>query len=264
LEISPPLLILAASSMRILIVSMAPRAVDGFVSRGGGAAAGGGGFQEVAFVKSHPNKMTTTTVSKPSPPSRVAVVSSSSTTTSTCLQAMSSSIDTRFMWNAGLSFGKGEFAFYVSFDRFMSPFPQQDKDANPDLFNLPKGVYEVALPKPLGIVFEEIEQGRGLYVKELVEGGNAEGLGGMIKPGDVLVGMTAIKIVGAKYERRLIPAFGFDFDTMVGAVESNAPKFGCDDVVLMFEQPDVANSQEVQSFMAFFEPPFDNPWKQRQ
>lgn len=237
-------------STLLLLVAMliSTRLVDGFVSKGGV-------FQ--AFAMKNPK----TGVVPTRPPSPPAVASSSSSST-TCLQA-TSSIDTRFMWNAGLSYGKGDFAFYTSFDRFMRVFPQEDKDANPEIFNLPKGVYEVALEKPLGIVFEEIESGRGLYVQELVEGGNAEKLG-IIKPGDVLVGITAIKIVGAKYERRMIPARSFDFDTMVGAVESNARKFGCDDVVMMFEKPDVVDAQEVQSFLSFFEPPFDNPWKQRQ
>jgi len=145
----------------------------------------------------------------------------------------------------------------------MSPFPQEDKDAFPEVFNLPKGTYEVSLLKPLGIVFEEIEVGKGLYVQDLVEGGNAA-MSGKIRVGDVLIGMTAIKIVGAKYERRLIPARNFDFDTMVGAVESNEKKWGCDDVGMMFERPDEADSAEVDDFLAFFEPPFDNPWKQRQ
>jgi hypothetical protein len=231
-----------------MLVMLFTRTVDGFVSKGGVLP---------AFVKNDPKSSGVFTPLLP-----VIIALSLSSTSSSRLQA-TSSIDTRFMWNAGLSFGKGDFAFYANFDRFMSPFPHQDKDANPDIFNLPKGVYEVILPKPLGIVFEEIEEGRGLYVQELVEGGNGA-QSGMIQPGDVLVGITAIKIVGAKYERRLIPARNFDFDTMVGAVESNKPKFGCSDVVLMFEKPDVANAQEVQSFMSFFEPPFDNPWKQRQ
>ena len=174
-----------------------------------------------------------------------------------------STVDTSFMWNAGLNFGKGEFTFYTSFDKWMSVFPDEDRQANPDIFQLPTGVYEVRLTKPLGIVFEEIDAGRGLYVQELVEGGNAARQG-TVKPNDVLIGITAVKIVGAKYERRLIPCRGFDFDTMVGAVESNNAKWSCDDVVMMFERPGEADPKAVDTFMAFFEPPFDNPWKQRQ
>ena len=162
------------------------------------------------------------------------------------------------MWPAGLNFGKGSFSMYRNFDDFLKPFSDEDRQAFPEVFNLPKGVYEISLQKPLGIVFEEIEAGKGLYVQDLVEGGNAE-QSGEVKIGDNLVAMTAVKIVGAKYERRLIPARGFDFDTMVGAIESNIPKWGCDDVVLLLERPDEADTAEVDKFLAFFEPPFDNP-----
>ncbi|GAX18310.1 hypothetical protein FisN_23Hh203 [Fistulifera solaris] len=175
----------------------------------------------------------------------------------------STGINTSFMWNAGLSYGKGSFAFYRNFNDMMKVFPDEDRQAYPEIFNLPKGVYEVRLNKPLGIVFEEIETGRGLYVQDLVEGGNAE-REGTIRPGDVLVGMSAVKIVGAKYERRMIPARNFDFDTMVGAVSSNDPKWSCDDVMIMVERPGEADSTKVDQFMSFFEPPIDNPWKQPQ
>ena len=166
--------------------------------------------------------------------------------------------NTAGMWNSGNSFGKGDFVYYKSLRSWMSPFPDEDKAAFPEIFSLPKGCYEVSLTKPLGIVFEEIEAGKGLYVQDLVEGGNAE-LSGMVKAGDLLVAMTAVKIVGAKYERRLIPARGFDFDTMVGAVESNIPKWGCEDVVLLLERPEEADRAEVDTFLEFFEPPFANP-----
>lgn len=192
-----------------------------------------------------------------------APLSSTATTRSTTTSLKATQIDTSFMWNRGLNFGKGDFKFYVSFADMMSVFPEEDRAANPEIFNLPAGVYEVTLPKPLGIVFEEIEAGRGLYVQDLVEDGYAA-LSGQIKPGDVLVGMTAVKIVGAKYERRMIPARKFDFDTMVGAVTSNDPKWGCNEVVLMFERPGECDSAKVADFMDFFEPPFDNPWKQQQ
>lgn len=167
------------------------------------------------------------------------------------------------MWNAGLSFGKGDFRFYQSFNKMMGVFPVEDREAFPDLFRLPRGVYEVSLRKPLGIVFEEIDSGRGLYIQDLVPDGNAS-VDGTVRIGDILVGITAVKIVGAKYERRLIPARNFDFDTMVGAIASNEEKWGCDDVVLMVERPGEADSVQVAEFMQFFEPPFDNPWKQRQ
>jgi hypothetical protein len=172
-------------------------------------------------------------------------------------------IDTSFMWNAGLNFGKGPFVYYSNFERMMSVFPPEDRQAFPELFQIPPGVHEVRLSSPLGIVFEEIESGKGLYVQDLVEDGNAA-REGTVQIGDILLGITAVKVVGAKYERRLIPARKFDFDTMVGAVQSNSPKWGCDDVMIMVERPGEADSAKVQEFMKFYEPPFDNPWKQRQ
>jgi hypothetical protein len=158
------------------------------------------------------------------------------------------------MWGSGLNFGKGNFAFYKTFDAFMKPFTPEDREEFPEVFNLPKGVYEVSLTKPLGIVFEEIDAGKGIVVKDLVEDGLAARQG-MIQPGDVLVGITAVKIVGAKWERRLIPSRKFDFDTVVGAIGSNEPKWGCSDVVLMFERPGEADPSTVDAFMDFFEPP---------
>lgn len=174
-----------------------------------------------------------------------------------------SSLTVPGMWGAGLNFGKGEFAFYKSFDSFMKPFTEEDREAFPEVFNLPKGVYEISMTTPLGIIFEEIEAGKGVYVQDLVEDGLAE-TQGKIQVGDVLVAVTAVKVVGAKWERRLLPARKFDFDTTVGAIGSNEAKWGCNDVILMFERPGESDSPEVDKFLDFFEPPFDNPWKQQQ
>merc|ERR1719223_1832135 len=114
---------------------------------------------------------------------------------------------------------------------------------------------------PLGIVFEEIEVGRGVYVVDLVEGGNAD-IQDVVQKGDILVGVTAIKVVGAKWERRLIPARDLDFDTVINAIGSNEPKWGCEDVVLQFERPDdVEDAQAVADHLAFFNPPGDSAWR---
>ena len=51
-------------------------------------------------------------------------------------------------------FGKGPFKYYNNFDAFMAPFPDEDREMYPEMFSLPKGVYEISLPKPLGIAFE--------------------------------------------------------------------------------------------------------------
>jgi hypothetical protein len=167
------------------------------------------------------------------------------------------------MWPSGLNFGKGAFIFYRNFNSWMKPFSEDDRAAFPEVFNLPKGVYEVSMTKPLGIVFEEISIGKGIFVLDLVDGGLAERQG-RIEVGDVLVGITAVKIVGAKWERRLIPARKFDFDTVVGAIQSNEAKWGCNDVVMQFERPGEADPAEVDKFMEFFEPPFTSPWRQQQ
>mmetsp|Transcript_28900 Transcript_28900/g.61028 ORF Transcript_28900/g.61028 Transcript_28900/m.61028 type:complete len:211 (+) Transcript_28900:135-767(+) len=164
------------------------------------------------------------------------------------------------IWNTGNSFGKGEFRFYEGLDSYMKPFPDEDREMYPEMFKLPKGVYEVPLAKPCGILFEEIEPNCGVYVQDLVEGGNAARQG-VLQNGDVLVAMTAVQISGAKWERRMIPARKFGFDLVVNAIGSNDEKWGCNNVILMVERPGEADSEEVGKFLEFFEPPSDTPWK---
>ena len=181
--------------------------------------------------------------------------------TKTSTQLSSSKFDTRAMWNNGNGFGKGQFTFYRSQQDWMKPFPDEDREIYPELFTLPKGVYEISSVKPLGIVFEEIEPGKGVYVSDLVEGGNAD-IQGVIQKGDILVGVTAIKVVGAKWERRMIPARDLSFDTVVGAIGSNEMKWGCEDVVLQFERPgEVEDEQAVKDHLAFYNPPGDSAWR---
>ena len=164
------------------------------------------------------------------------------------------------IWNTGNDFGKGKFRFYEGLDSYMKPFPDEDRELYPEMFKLPKGVYEVSLAKPCGILFEEIEPNRGVFIQDLVEGGNAERQG-ILQKDDLLVGVTAIQISGAKWERRLIPARNFGFDLVVDAIGSNEEKWGCNDVILMVERPGEANREEVEKFLQFFEPPPDTPWK---
>ena len=87
--------------------------------------------------------------------------------------------------------------------------------------------YEVALARPLGIVFEEIgtaAQPRGVKVIDV--GGNAAA-SGKVSIGDVLVGVTAVRYIGGEYlgkarpERDIFPAGQMDFDTVVDAISSN-------------------------------------------
>ena len=121
-------------------------------------------------------------------------------------------------------FGKGPFKYYNNFEAFMAPFPDEDREEYPEMFRLPKGVYEVALPKPLGIAFEEKEPGAGVVVDYLVEGGNAAS-SGKIQPGDVLILVTAIKVFGPRWERKLLPAIDMPFDVIMGAISSNEPRY---------------------------------------
>jgi len=102
------------------------------------------------------------------------------------------------------------------------------------------GCYEVVLGKPLGIVFEEVvpDMARGVRVAELVDGGNAMA-SGLVGVGDVLVGVTGVKVVGAKHERVLVPAQGLDFDTIISAIGSNIEKWGCDDVILHLKKAEL-------------------------
>ncbi len=163
------------------------------------------------------------------------------------------------VWNSGLEYGKGLFTRYTGFDKWMEPFPAEDREMYPEMFVIPDGVYEVAVPKPLGIAFEEVANGCGAFVTELVEGGNAEA-SRKIKPGDKLIAVTAIKVIGAKWERRLIPVGPLDFDTILDAIGSNEPRWGCKDVIMQFERPGEADAKRVKEHLEFFEPPADSPW----
>lgn len=157
-------------------------------------------------------------------------------------------------------FGKGPFRFYESFDTFMVAFPDEDREQYPEMFVLPKGCYEVALEKPLGIAFEEVKPGRGVLVDYLVEGSNAE-KSGAIQPGDVLLAVTAVKVFGARYERKLIPAIDLDFDTIMGAIGSNQFKWKCKDVVMLMYRPSEADESEMRTFLEFFQIPPNNVWR---
>ena len=156
-------------------------------------------------------------------------------------------------------FGKGEFKFYDGFDKFMTPFPDEDREQYPEMFCLPDDVYEVSLERPLGIAFEEVLPGQSVCVDYLVEGGNAE-KSGVIKPGDILIAVTAIKVFGARWERKLVPAKFMEFDQIMGAIGSNEPRWGAKNVILQFERPG-ADQQKVAEFQSFFEIPYDHVFR---
>jgi hypothetical protein len=157
-------------------------------------------------------------------------------------------------------FGKGPFKYYNDFDSFMEPFPQEDRDEYPEMFSLPKGVYETKLPKPLGIAFEEREPGKGVVVDYLVEDGSAA-VQGRIQPGDVLIAVTAVKAFGPRWERKLLPAIDMPFDVTMAAIASNEPRYQTKDVVLQFMRPAEADETAVRKFLEFFEVPYDHVFR---
>jgi len=142
----------------------------------------------------------------------------------------------------------------------MAPFPDEDKASYPEMFRLPPGCYETKLPSPLGIAFEERTEG-GVVVDYLVDGGAADQQG-VIAAGDVLIAVTAVKVIGAKWERRLLPSLAFPFDAVVGAIGSNEKRWSCDDVFMQFMRPsDGPEMEPVKAHLDFFEPPSDSPWR---
>ena len=159
-------------------------------------------------------------------------------------------------------FGKGPFKFYGSFDEFMAPFPDEDREAYPEMFRLPDGVYEVALPRPLGIAFEEnvAEMPMGICVDYCVEGGNAAA-SGVIKPGDKLIAVTACKVFQARWERKLLPCDKMDFDIIMSAIASNEPRWNANDVVMQFMRPGEGDEAKVVEHLKFFQIPSDHVFR---
>jgi hypothetical protein len=144
----------------------------------------------------------------------------------------------------------------------MRPFPDEDREAYPEMFRLPKGVYEVKIKKPLGIAFEEVapDAPKGVVVDYLVEDGNAA-LNGVVQPGDILIAATACKEFGPRFERKLVPTLDMEFDIIMGAIGSNQPRWKAYDVVMQFMRPSEADEAEVREFMKFFDIPYDHVFR---
>lgn len=173
-----------------------------------------------------------------------------------------------------MEFGSGFGSYYSGWNDWIKEYPQADRDAYPALFSLPEACYEVVLEKPLGIAFIENGDG-GVCVDYLVEGGNAE-KSGVIKPGDVLLATTACMGRDGKFERKLIPSRYIDFDTIMGAIGSNEPRFNKqrkNDVILQFAKPTSPYEDEgdpydggkrgIKAYMKSLEFPSDSPWLAR-
>ena len=181
-----------------------------------------------------------------------------------------------------MEFGKGFGSYYSGWDDFCKEYPQADRDAYPALFELPEDCYEIELMKPLGIAFVEGEKGDakdalhgGVEVDYLVEGGSAD-LSGKIKPGDVLLATTACMGRDGKFERKVIPSRYLDFDTIMGAIGSNEPKFSKrrkNDVILQFARPSAkyentgdpydGGKRGVTDYLDSLKFPSDSPWLSR-
>lgn len=173
-----------------------------------------------------------------------------------------------------MEFGSGFGSYYSGWADFIAEYPAEDREAYPALFRLPDRCYEVVLDKPLGISF--IENGdAGVQVEYLVEGGNAEACG-EIEPGDVLLATTACMGRDGKFERKVIPSRYLDFDTIMGAIASNEPKFNKqrrNDVILQFAKPDApyendgdpyaGGSRGIKAYMESLKFPSNSPWLQR-
>ena len=116
------------------------------------------------------------------------------------------------------------------------------------------GTYTIRLPKPLGILFEEVTPGeaQGVVVAGLVEGGNAES-DGRVLVGDKLLRASAVSFAGqsalvsigtgtqfTSFERELIPCTALDFETIMAAIASNEGRYGYTDVVLSLAHTDAS------------------------
>ena len=130
-------------------------------------------------------------------------------------------------------------ANYKGFSKWCDAFGQDQKEKYPEYFKLPEGVYEILIEGPLGIVFEEVEVdgNKGVFVAEVLEGGNAAKSG--VNVGDKLLATTAVIVRGAKFERPLLQADIMDYDSIISAVLSNfEAKFRFDHAILQFLKED--------------------------
>ena len=173
-----------------------------------------------------------------------------------------------------MEFGKGFGHYYSGWDDLCAEYPKEDRETYPALFSLPENCYEVKIDKPMGIAFIESDGG-GVEVDYLVEGSNAEKVG-VVKPGDVLLATTACMGRDGKFERKLIPSRYLDFDTIMGAIGSNEPKFNKqrkNDVILQFARPGASYENDgdpyadgkrgVKDYLKSLEFPSDSPWLSR-
>ena len=81
------------------------------------------------------------------------------------------------------------------------PIPRLPRTVNPLLCDLP--IYELTLMKPLGIMFEEGDDGvASLVVKSVLSGGSAE-TDGSIWPGDVVLSLNGSDVSSLEFDRAM-------------------------------------------------------------
>ena len=114
-----------------------------------------------------------------------------------------------------------------------------------------------------------------MEVDYVVEGSNAD-LSRTIKPGDVLLATTACMGRDGTFERKMIPSRYLDFDTIMGAIGSNEPRFNkkrTNDVILQFARPGALYENDgdpysggkrgVTDYLDSLKFPSDSPWLAR-
>jgi len=112
-------------------------------------------------------------------------------------------------------------------------------------------VPQSAIPTPLGLILEEVEDGNGAVVKGFTEGSNGERLG--VKIGETLVACSATSLKAGKegafsntgYGGRpfdnwsivMFPCTNSPFKQILSAIISNNPRWGIKEVSLVLKPP---------------------------
>lgn len=73
--------------------------------------------------------------------------------------------------------------------------------------------------------------------------------------------MTAVKVFGPRWERKLLPAIDMPFDVVMNAIASNEARYQAKDVVMMFMRPSEADEAAAREFINFFEVPYDHVFR---
>ena len=109
--------------------------------------------------------------------------------------------------------------------------------------------YEVTLKMPIGVVFaqDKTVDRAPVVIESVAPGGHADAAG--LRPGDVLVACSAVQLKAGKegeferegygrrpydnFEESMIDVEGLKFETVMGALKSNNPRWGKTSVTLV-------------------------------